>query len=160
MDSFSANPNITVLTERWLRTLREVYWEGTHTVFTQNHAGLLHLRGQTREQSPWRNWQPRGLHPQYTKTHCQLQHYLRFQHLQIQKGPNMQTIIEINIPQFKRSKSKGITLRLHHNTKNPSLCPCTHLINFLCMRKHPSPRQSLLFPLWMSKFQSPNRFFF
>jgi hypothetical protein len=78
-----------------------------------------------------------------TKTPGPTQHFLLFQNISILNGPEQQLIIDINIPYFKHSKTNVTTLRLHQNFKNPSICPCTTLIQYLKFRKHTSKSQPL-----------------
>lgn len=55
-----------------------------------------------------------------------------------------QPIVEIDIPQFKHSKSNLTSSKCD----NPVICPCTSLIEFLQLRKH-TVQSDLFSPLWI-----------
>lgn len=51
--------------------------------------------------------------------------------------------IDVNIPQFKHSKSHHITFRVQKNTTNTSLCPYQAVVCYLDLRKHSSCSERL-----------------
>lgn len=92
-----------------------------------------------------------------TKTTGSAQHFLRFEHFSIHRGVDHLQLIDINIPHFKHSKSNVNTLRLHQNTKNPVICPCLALSQYLQLRKHGSPSEPLF--SFMDKLPVSKQFF-
>lgn len=82
---------------------------------------------------------------------------MRFEHISIHRGVDHLQLIDINIPHFKHSKSNVTTLRLHQNTKNPVICPCLALTQYLQLRKHGSPSEPLF--SFMDKLPVSKQFF-